>query len=73
MTRSIGIALVLLGLIGLAWGGFNWNQKKNVELGPIDLQVTERKSLPIPPIAGAVAVVSGLALIFAGGVRRNAT
>lgn len=73
MTRNIGIALVLLGLVGLAWGGFSWNQKKNVELGPIDLQVTERKSLPIPPIAGAVAVVSGLALIFAGGSRRNAT
>ncbi len=73
MTRSLGIVLILLGLAGLAWGGIGWNKKSNVELGPIDLQVTEKKSLPIPPIAGAVAVVSGLALIFAGGVRRNAT
>ncbi len=73
MTRSLGIVLILLGLAGLAWGGIGWNKKSNVELGPIDLQVTEKKSLPIPPIAGAVAVVSGLALVFAGGVRRNAT
>lgn len=73
MTRSLGIVLILLGLAGLAWGGIGWNKKSNVELGPIDLEVTEKKSLPIPPIAGAVAVVSGLALIFAGGVRRNAT
>lgn len=73
MTRSLGVVLILLGLAGLAWGGLAWNKKSNVELGPIEMQVTERKSLPIPPIAGAVAVVSGLALIFAGGVRRNET
>ena len=73
MSRTVGIVLILLGLAGLAWGGIAWNKKSNVELGPIDMQVTEKKSLPIPPIAGAVAVVSGLALVFAGGVRRNET
>ena len=73
MTRGIGMILILLGLVGLAWGGFSWNKKSNVELGPFDLQVTEKKSLPIPPIAGAVAVVAGLALVFAGGARRSET
>jgi uncharacterized membrane protein YidH (DUF202 family) len=71
MARGVGIVLILLGLAGLAWGGFNWNQKKNVEFGPLDLQVTEKHTLPIPPIAGAVAVVAGLALVFVAGTRRN--
>lgn len=72
MSRGIGIILILLGLAGLVWGGVNWNKKSNIDLGPVDLQVTEKKSLPIPPIAGAVAVVAGLALVFAGA-RRNET
>jgi len=71
MSRGIGIILILLGLAGLAWGGFTWNKHSNVDLGPVDLQVTEKKSLPIPPIAGAVAVVAGLALVVAGGTRRT--
>ena len=72
MNRAIGIVLILIGLAGIAWGGFSWNKEKDVDLGPVDIQVTERKSLPIPPIAGAVAVVAGLALVLAGGTRRGA-
>jgi hypothetical protein len=71
MARGIGVVLLLLGLAGLAWGGFGWNKKSDVDLGPIDLTVTERKTVPIPPVAGAVAVVAGLALVLAGGARRK--
>ena len=71
MTRVIGIVLILIGLAGIAWGGLGWNKRSDVDLGPVDLQVTERKTLPIPPIAGAVAVVAGLALVLAGGTRRE--
>jgi len=71
MTRVLGIALILLGLAGLAWGGLAWNQKNNVDLGPIEMQVTERKTLPIPPIAGAVAVMAGLALAVGSRARQD--
>lgn len=71
MARGIGVVLLLIGLAGLAWGGFGWNKKSDVDLGPIDLTVTERKTVPIPPVAGAVAVVAGLALVLAGGARRK--
>lgn len=71
MTRVIGIVLILIGLAGIAWGGLGWNKTSDVDLGPVDFEVTERKTLPIPPIAGAVAVVAGLALVLAGGTRRE--
>lgn len=71
MARGIGVVLLLLGLAGLAWGGLSWNKQNNVDLGPVDLTVTERKTVPIPPVAGAVAVVAGLALVLAGGARRK--
>lgn len=72
MARAIGLALILLGLAGLAWGGITWkNERTNVDLGPMQMNVTEKKTVPIPPLAGAVAVVAGLTLVFVGGTRRS--
>ena len=65
MTRILGIILIVLGLAGLAWGGLSYDKKKtDVDLGPVDFEVTERKTIPVPPIAGAAAIVAGVALMF---------
>ena len=67
MTRILGIVLIVLGLAGLVFGGLSYDKKKaDVDLGPVDFEVTERKTLPVPPIAGAVAIVAGAALMFVG-------
>jgi hypothetical protein len=67
MTRILGIILIVLGLAGLLFGGLSYDKKKaDVDLGPVDFEVTERKTLPVPPIAGAVAIVAGVALMFVG-------
>ena len=68
MTRILGIVLILVGLAGLVWGGIGYDRKKtDVELGPVDFKVTEHKTVPIPPIAGAAAIVAGIALMYVGG------
>lgn len=73
MARVVGMILLVVGLIGLAWGGFTYTQKRhNVDLGPVDFSVNEKKTVPIPPIAGAAAMVAGLALLVAGSSRRGA-
>ena len=69
MSRTIGWVLLVLGLIGLAWGGIGYTKKHDVDLGPVDLTVNEHKTVPIPPIAGAAAVLAGLALVVAGRNR----
>lgn len=70
MTRILGIILIVVGLVGIVFGGIQYDRKKTaVELGPIDLKVTERKSIPVPPIIGAVALVAGVTLMFVGGRR----
>lgn len=67
MTRILGIVLIVVGLVGIVFGGIQYDRKKTaVDLGPVDFNVTERKSLPIPPIAGAAAVVAGVVLMFVG-------
>jgi hypothetical protein len=73
MARVVGMILLVLGLIGLAWGGFTYTQNRhNVDLGPVEFNVAEKKTVPIPPIAGAVAMVAGLALLVMGSGKRGA-
>ncbi len=62
-----GIVLIVLGLAALAYQGFSYTSRETViDIGPIKATADTRKTVPIPPIAGVVAVVAGIALVFAG-------
>ncbi len=64
MAKTIGIILIILGIAGLAWGGFTYTKtEKAVDLGPIQITRETKKTVPIPPIAGAVSLIAGVALI----------
>ena len=67
MTRILGLALIVLGLIGLVWGGFNYTtREKVVDIGPLHVSDDKTHTIPLPPIAGAVAVTGGIVLLVAG-------
>ena len=66
MTRIIGAILIVLGLVGLAWGGFTYTTRKKVlDIGPIQATREEHHAVPVPPIAGAIALIGGIVLIAA--------
>jgi len=67
MNKTVGMILVVLGVIGLAWGGFTYTtQEKVLDIGPIEASVEKTRSIPLSPIAGALALVGGLALLMVG-------
>ena len=67
MNKTFGIILIGLGLLGLAWGGFTYTtREKVVDIGPIHATRDETHNVPLPPIAGAVAVIGGIVLLVAG-------
>ena len=69
MTKTIGVILIVLGLIGLAYGGFSYTTRdKIIDIGPIEATKTETKTIPLPPVAGALALIGGIVLV----VRRDA-
>jgi hypothetical protein len=71
--KALGAVLIALGVIGLVWGGITWTKRDKVlDVGPVQVTKEEHKSLPIPPIAGAVCLVAGVALMFVDGRRRSA-
>jgi hypothetical protein len=67
VNKTFGIILIALGLLGIAWGGFSYTtREKVVDIGPIHATRDETHHVPLPPIAGAVVLIGGVALLFAG-------
>ena len=64
MNKTIGAILIVLGLLGLAWGGFTYTtREKLVDIGPIHATREKTHEIPLPPIAGALALIGGIALL----------
>ena len=62
-----GLALIVLGVIALAYQGITYTtQKKVLDVGPIQATKTEHKTIPLSPIFGGVALVGGIILMIAG-------
>jgi uncharacterized membrane protein YidH (DUF202 family) len=65
--KIIGIALIVIGLVALAVGGISWTQnKKVVDIGPIQAERQEHHTIPLPPVFGGIAVAAGVILLVAG-------
>lgn len=63
-ARIAGIVLIVIGLIGLIWGGISWTEEETlVDIGPIEARAEEQKSIPITPIVGGIALVAGIVLL----------
>lgn len=58
MSKTRGIILIARGLIGLAWGGLTYTTlEKVVDIGPIHAIRDKNHTMPLPPLAGAVALL----------------
>jgi hypothetical protein len=63
----VGILLVVLGIIGFAVGGISFtHEKKDVDVGPIQLSHKETNTMPISPILSTVSIVAGIGLVVVG-------
>jgi hypothetical protein len=67
VNRALGMILIALGLFGLAWGGFAYTtREKVVDIGPLHVHREQTHNVPLPPIAGALALIGGVVLLVAG-------
>lgn len=65
--KMLGLVLIGLGVVALIYGGITYNKQHTVlDVGGIKASVTEKKTLPISPILGVVALVAGAAMVAAG-------
>jgi hypothetical protein len=70
MTKTLGIILIALGLIGLIWGGFSYTTRQKVaDIGPLHASRDKTHTVPLPPIVGVVSLAGGVVLLVAGKNR----
>lgn len=70
MNKTVGIILIVLGAVGLAWGGFTYTTSEKVlDIGPIHATRDVTHDFPLFPVAGGLALIGGVALLAA---RRKA-
>jgi uncharacterized membrane protein len=71
-TLVIGIVLIVLGALVLAYQGFSYTRTEKVlDLGPFHATKETHKRIPLPPILGGLALIGGVVLL-AAGTRRKA-
>jgi hypothetical protein len=71
-TRIVGLILVVVGLVGLLWGGVFWTSERTVvDIGPIEAKAQEREGVPISPIVGGLIFVAGVVLMIVPSRRRT--
>jgi len=60
--RTLGILLMIIGAVGLIWGGVTYfTEKDTVDLGTTEVVTGDRGRVSIPPIyAGAALLAGGL-------------
>ena len=64
MNKLVGIVLIVIGLLGLVYGGLTYTTRESVvDIGPIHATREKAHNIPLPPIAGALALIGGVALV----------
>jgi uncharacterized membrane protein len=67
----IGVALVALGLIALAYQGITYTSRETVvDLGPIKATADRQRTIPLPPILGGLALAGGVAVLIGSARTR---
>ena len=68
----LGVLLVALGILALTYRGVTYTDRDKVlDVGPIEATTTEKKTVPIHPLFGTIAIVGGLVLLVAGARRSS--
>lgn len=63
----IGIILIVIGVVALAYGGFTYTKREKVlDIGPIEATAEKEKTVPFPPILGGACLVGGILLVIVG-------
>ena len=69
-TTILGIALIVLGVVALAYGGITYTQReKIIDLGPVQATADREKTIPLPPLLGGLSLAGGVALVIFGSMK----
>ena len=66
-TMIFAVLLIALGVVAFGYQGFTYTtREKVVDIGPLQVTADTTRTLPLPPIVGAIALVGGIVLLVVG-------
>jgi uncharacterized membrane protein HdeD (DUF308 family) len=69
--KVFGIILIAAGILMFVFRGINFTtEKKVLDLGPLEINKKENKTIGWPVYAGGIAIVAGLIILVSGKSRR---
>ncbi len=68
----IGIVLIVFGALVLAYHGITYTtQKKIIDIGPLQTTFESRRTIPVSPTVGGIALAAGILLLITGAKKRR--
>jgi hypothetical protein len=68
--KTVGVILIVLGILGFAVTGISFTTEEEVaDVGPVEVNREEERSIPFTPLASGGAIVVGIGLVIAGRRR----
>jgi hypothetical protein len=70
-TRTlVAIILVVVGVAAFAYQGITFTtREKAVDLGSVHVTTEKTRTLPLPPIVGAITLIGGMVLLVTGSKK----
>jgi len=66
----LAVMLIVIGIAAFGYQGISYTtREKVVDIGPLTVTSDKTRTIPLPPIVGAIALVGGIALLVLG--RKN--
>ncbi len=70
--KAAGIVLIIVGVLMFLFNGISFTEKKEVaDLGPIEINKKEKKSVGWPVYAGGIVIGAGVVLLIAGAKKKG--
>lgn len=67
ITTIVAIILIAVGIVALGYQGISYTtREKVVDIGPLQMTAEKTRTLPLPPIAGGLALAGGIVLLIVG-------
>ena len=68
--KTLAIVLIIIGALVIVYQGFSYvTREKVVDVGPIEVTADKHKTVFLPPVLGAIVLVTGVALLLTSSRR----
>jgi len=70
INTLLAVILIAVGIVAFAYEGITYTtREKAIDLGPVHVTTEKTRTIPLPPIVGAVALVGGIVLLVMGNKK----